>query len=304
MMNQNSELIRRIQLKELEILKVFQEICKRHNLRYFAIGGTCLGAVRHKGFIPWDDDVDVAMPYEDYEKFLEVADSELPEGYETFTPFNQKGDLHEYLSKIHNINTALIEAPCLKDKSAYRYWGIYIDIFMVHGMPTSKKEFRRLSRAVSFYGKLSRRLRMPMSDEQSLKGLVKYMLSFLLQHLGLPYDYFTQKSYNLIKNYPLGCSDKIIFPWRKSKRDKNGWYTNIFPYRDFRNTVELPFEDTTITIPAGYDDYLRIEFGDYMTLPPEEKRNNHMSYGGGGIVDLDRSYKYYAAQKEAGKLCL
>ena len=70
--------IRSVQLRELEILKVFQDICSRHNLRYFAIGGTCLGAVRHKGFIPWDDDVDVAMPYEDYAKFKAIARTELP----------------------------------------------------------------------------------------------------------------------------------------------------------------------------------------------------------------------------------
>ncbi|MBR1604027.1 MAG: LicD family protein [Synergistaceae bacterium] len=74
-----SETVRKIQLAELDIFKAFKAICDRHNLRYFAIGGTCIGAIRHKGFVPWDDDMDVAMPYEDYKKFFEIAKTELPE---------------------------------------------------------------------------------------------------------------------------------------------------------------------------------------------------------------------------------
>lgn len=87
--NEDMTLTRRIQLKELEILKVFQNICRRHGLRYFAIGGTCLGAVRHKGFIPWDDDIDVAMPYEDYLEFQRIAETDLPDNYGILSPLQK-----------------------------------------------------------------------------------------------------------------------------------------------------------------------------------------------------------------------
>ncbi|MBQ3376643.1 MAG: LicD family protein, partial [Synergistaceae bacterium] len=91
-----------MQLVELDIFKAFKAICEKHNLRYFAIGGTCIGAVRHHGFIPWDDDMDVAMPYEDYVKFFEVAPSELPEKYKFIHP------TVDGISRIYDEKTTMI----------------------------------------------------------------------------------------------------------------------------------------------------------------------------------------------------
>ena len=303
-MNQGNELIRKIQLKELEILKMFQEICKRHNLRYFAIGGTCLGAVRHQGFIPWDDDVDVAMPYEDYVKFLELADSELPNKYGIISPLKIKHCAMEYFFKIHDKTTAFIENDFILYSD--RYAGISIDIFPVHGLTDNEHEKKKTLLRARILRNMNRLLRheMKLLTEKLgfVKGFIAYVTGLPLK-LFLPFNYFTLKHERMLRKYKFGSYKKIIFPWRKDKRNENGWYTNIFPHDDFKETIELPFEDTTISVPVGYDNYLTMEFGDYMTLPPEDKRNNHMSYDGGGIVDLEKSYKYYAEQKEAGKLC-
>lgn len=303
MMKHDNELTRKIQLKELEILKVFQEICKRHNLRYFAIGGTCLGAVRHKGFIPWDDDVDVAMPYEDYMKLLELAKTELPENYKTYDAYSEKGCLWNHLYKIHDINTALIEGPCIKESHADRYWGIFIDVFPVCGVPATQKEFDSFMKAKRFYDKWNRKLRNNLRFRKTLRSLIAYPCCELFI-LFNPFYYFTRKAADLALKYPVGCSDKILFVDRPEKPNKYGWYKNIFMYEDFKNVIEVPFENMSINIPAGYDRYLTMDFGDYMTLPPEEQRLTHSEWFGGGIVDFERSYKYYAALKRAGKpLC-
>ena len=300
-MKHNNELVRKIQLKELEILKVFQDICKRHGLRYFAIGGTCLGAVRHKGFIPWDDDVDVAMPYEDYAKFLELANSELPENYGILDPINSRHCAFFSYFKIHDIKTAFIENAALKYED--RYAGIFIDVFPVHGLPENERERKQILFCSSVIKKFNHKLRFNFNDVSSFNGFILWVLCSPLK-LFLPFNYFALKHPNMMSRYTFGCSDKILFPWRGNKPNSEGWYKNIFCYEDFKDTLELPFEDTTISVPSGYDRYLTMDFGDYMTLPPEEKRINHAEFSGGGIVDFERSYKYYAALKRAGKpLC-
>ena len=121
----DGEFRRTLQLAELDILKEFKRICEEHNLRYFAIGGTCLGAVRHQGFIPWDDDIDVAMPYEDYVRFIEIAKPGLRKPYELFDPVDHEVCGCTFL-KMHNSNTAFIE----KVREAYTdsYFGVFIDI--------------------------------------------------------------------------------------------------------------------------------------------------------------------------------
>ena len=93
--------LRKLQLIELENMRIFSEICEKHHLRYYLVGGTMLGAIRHQGFIPWDDDMDVGMPRPDYERFLEIVRSELPEGY-SFLNYKQDAEYKRYFSRIVN----------------------------------------------------------------------------------------------------------------------------------------------------------------------------------------------------------
>ena len=121
----NSEL-RQFQICLLEIIKVFTNICETHNFRYFMIGGTMLGAVRHKGFIPWDDDVDIGMPRPDYENFLQMVSDELPEGYE-FLNYKQDALYKRYFSRIVNKNILVYNASNSKE-IVEKAW---IDIFPI-----------------------------------------------------------------------------------------------------------------------------------------------------------------------------
>ena len=124
-----------VQVKILSIFESVDSICKKNNIRYYAIGGTCLGAVRHNGFIPWDDDLDIAMPREDYDKFIQIAEHELPSNLRLFGVDNIEH--YECLFiKVHDINTTLIH----RDYKDYveRYAGVYIDIMPLDGIAENK----------------------------------------------------------------------------------------------------------------------------------------------------------------------
>lgn len=295
--------IRRIQLKQLEILKVFQDICRKHNLRYFAIGGTCLGAVRHKGFIPWDDDVDVAMPYEDYVKFLELSKTELPEYYSIFNPMNSKHCVFYCFYKVQDDRTAMIE-PDSKNHPD-QYTGIFIDIFALQGFPDGRLHQKLLKFISASCRNLNAALRRSPFEPPTTNSRKRwfFVLPILLLlsplKLILPYNYFAVLREKFISKYKFGSCKQIMFPWRSNNHNKFGWYSNIFPYEDFSETIDLPFEDTTIAVPKGYDRYLTMEFGDYMTPPEGKAKDAHHSDG--GIIDFSRPYTYYKNHPEAVK---
>ena len=291
-MDDNLSLTRRTQLKELEVLKVFQDLCRRHNLRYFAIGGTCLGAVRHKGFIPWDDDVDVAMPYEDYVKFCGIAetDPKLKGKYSILHHWHSKiyrSYTCHYFAKFFDTHTTFIENGNLDTPEVYK--GIFIDIFPVHGLPKSNLAVKVISLLSTISIGLNMTMRMPFKLMPTTTRKIFWLLLSPFR-LVLPFHFCTTSQEKFLSRYPFGCSDRIIFSWRRMKLFKET-YDNIFPYELFKTSTDLPFEDTTISVPAGYDEYLRIEFNDYMKLPPKEKQISAHSID--AIIDLDRPYTYY-----------
>ena len=128
----NSEL-RKLQLVELENMRIFSELCDRHGLRYYLVGGTMLGAVRHHGFIPWDDDMDVGMPRPDYEKFITIARKEMPQGY-SFLNYKYNKNYKRYFSRIVNDDVKIVNASNTK-RIEENAW---LDIFPFDGMPNNK----------------------------------------------------------------------------------------------------------------------------------------------------------------------
>ncbi|MBQ3625833.1 MAG: LicD family protein, partial [Synergistaceae bacterium] len=123
--------------------------------------------------------------------------------------------------------------------------------------------------------------------------LVQPYINYLVK-TNKPDDYLKLKRDNVFSKYLFdeNKSDKIIFPWRLPPNEKLYTYKQIFYYEDFKSTIEVPFEDTTMRVPVGYDRYLTMDFGDYMTLPPEDKRRSlHIETA--KIIDFERSYKYY-----------
>lgn len=280
--------IKEIQQVELRILKEFKRICNKYHLRYFAIGGTCIGAVRHNGFIPWDDDIDIAMPFEDYRKFQAIASKELLSNYSLFKPENH-AYWNDNFMKLQNDDTTFIEASKAKHKDCYT--GVNIDIMPIYGMPNGKRKQCFTSVICDILLFLNKRQRSPLCEQDSKLQKIIWFLNFPIRKYKT-YNYYTCLLKKMFEKYSFSYSDKIIFGWRKrpSRFHKNYTYQNVFNYEDFKEMTELRFEDTSIAVPCGYDRYLTMDFGNYMKLPPKEKRYpQHETV----LIDLNKSYKYY-----------
>lgn len=277
-----------LQEVELNLYKEFKRICEVHHLMYFAIGGTCIGTVRHKGFIPWDDDIDVAMPIEDYKKFIEIAPDELPPTIELYLIDEHPHWFRNFI-KIHDSNTTFAEADS-KDHLD-RYTGVYMDIMPVYGMPKGRIRQMVKSYINDYYQYMNRRQRIPYTNGRHFIDYLTKILRFVHGKKRNELTLYNELIDRCFGKYAFSNSDKVLFGWRD--RIENAHlafsYRTVFDYADFASTIELPFEDTTMRIPIGYDHYMTTEFGDYMKLPPEEKRITHNT----AIVDLNKPYKEY-----------
>ncbi len=278
-----------IQQQILNLFSVFRDICKRHNLTYFAIGGTCLGAVRHKGFIPWDDDMDVAMPYEDYKAFIEIACKELPSHYALLLPQCSQHWEQAFI-KLHNTQTTFIELSraCYPDA----YVGVFLDIMPLYGLPNKSWQQKYYAFLANIFIHQNKLFRYSWRQAISWSEKLIWCTTLLERLTSKPFDYFVHRIEITMGKLKFNNSNKILFGWRKQPflpwHHTN--YKQVFYYKDFASSIEVPFENTTIAIPIGYDNYLKMDFGDYMKLPPVEKRNpGHQT----AIIDLERPYSYY-----------
>jgi len=270
----------------LNILKEFDNFCKKHKLSYFLGGGTLLGAIRHEGFIPWDDDIDVMMNRTDYEKLLklypikesknspyEIQDHHIKEGY--FIPFARLVDTR-----------VIVDYPdqsiYLKGKYQHLY-NLYIDIFPIDGVPLSPLKQRVLFKKVKIL-KLGRLLAARRffyiypgknSFSKTLKSIFHLPYKLITKIVG--YKFFLNKIESLSKKYPYEFS-QFVAPI-------TGIYgmKEIVPKEVFSEKIMVKFVDSLFPAPIGYDLYLRKHYGNYMQLPPPEKQVNHF---GGGIYKI------------------
>lgn len=287
-------MLNNIQKEILNIFIVFKHICSKYDLKYFAIGGTCIGAIRHHGFIPWDDDLDVAMPIDDYLKFILVCKKELKKT--SYSILNTYKLYHVEFSfcKLQKDSTTFIEDSV--KPYVGRYTGIFIDVFPICGLPKSSFKREQIIRQNMLYHKFDIRMRLPLRHKKTLKWIIPWILIQPIKIFKRFY-YFTDKRWELFKRYKYDESQYIYFPWRPIP-NKDETYQDIFYREDFENPIEVPFENTTICVPNGYDRYLKMDFGDYMKLPPVDQQvGNHPAF-----VDLNTPFKYYADLMRQGKL--
>lgn len=268
-----------IQKVILDIFKAIDKICETYQLRYYAIGGTCIGAVRHKGFIPWDDDLDIAMPREDYERFIKIAEHELPDYLALVTP-EQIRHYECMFVKVQNINTTCIHN--ILREYPDRYGGVYVDIMPLDGVPHNLRERKKHFRKLRFYGRLNMNQRFkPKNLHTGVKRVIWHGIMFFCKKAD--YTYYYRKYDAELKKYKFEESNATSYGWSQRAEKL------IFPIEDFQDYVELPFEDYHMRCPVGYDHFLTILFGDYMKLPPKEQQEPvHQS-----LVDLYKSYKEY-----------
>ena len=263
------ETIKKIQDTEFEILQKIEHICKKHDITYFAVGGSVLGAVRHQGFIPWDDDIDIAMPRKDYEKFLHYAAEELPEGYFLQTFFTEKKSPF-YFTKIRKDNTKFVECY-LRNLDIHH--GIFVDIFPFDNVPDNdviKKLHYKLCRLASHLF-LSKSLTTVRSSETENNAGYKTFIRKLLHILLLPVPKallfrFLDRSVQMFNNRECKEISHIV---RKRLRIK---LEDLYPL------TELPFGEMIIPVPKNYDAYLTSQYGDYKNPPEKDNQYGHLPY--------------------------
>lgn len=264
---------------ELDLLNEFDRVCKKYNLRYYAFGGTLLGAVRHHGFIPWDDDIDVAMPMEDYKLIQEIAQKEFIHPYKLQTPYLDKGSYFSFM-KLRNENTTFMS----KVYSAQQFnQGAFIDIFpLVECPPDKVKEQRdKIFPSIMRCSNYMKRGCESMLNEQQME---RYKVFYT--------------------DTPLAEYEKIITEFDNPDYRGCGYYTHasLFFNRDeyhvwksslWSDVIDWPFENMEVPIPFGWESIMEEYYGDYMQLPALEKRvSNHSDM----IIDMENPYKLYIKQ--------
>lgn len=269
------------ELKKIEIamLREFVNVCDQLKLRYYLLGGTLLGAVRHQGFIPWDDDIDVGMLREDYEIFLQKGAALLPEHLFIQTNQSDPGYVHCF-AKIRNSNTTFVEISARKMNIHH---GVFIDIFPLDFYPDDAGERRKFDWSRKWYEhRISVVFDLP--GNYTLKGVVKKCLTKILlpslQAAIEKRDALYQKVpvSSMIANYGGAWGKKEIVP--------ASWYGK---------GAKVMFEGMELSAPAEYDKWLTQVYGDYMQLPPVEKRVGHHYVE---AADLHAPYTQYMRNRK------
>lgn len=270
------------QEKELDVLKEVIKIIEKHKLSYFAIGGTCIGAVRHKGFIPWDDDIDIIMPRNDYELFRTKLYKELPEFCEKNDGECSKSNYFNFI-KIYDKNTSLISDYAVDYPDFYT--GAFVDIMPVDGIYDNIL----LQKITIYRNLLIQRLNVLIRygcDGNDLKSLLKKAIYKALSNVN--YNYFDSLLTKLSMRNNYEKSNYICFTWRISK--KLPFSRKVFKKDYFEYYINVPFEDTTIRVPKKYNEYLKQDFGNYLEIPNESEQNSgHIIV----VSDMNMPIEYY-----------
>ncbi len=253
---------------EFDILSKFDDFCKAHSLSYFLAYGTLIGAVRHGGFIPWDDDIDIQMPREDYNRLLELFPKLSPfSNLRLIAPTDPDAE-HTFI-KITDERTVKVEAGHLyKSDSDYR--GIDIDIFPLDGQPKSDKEY------VKWYKRLRSVYRKIWISELEAEGDIKFSLRLAIAVFKIVRIFLPKRKKLLAKAAALHA----MYPYSESEyvgcvESYFNGIGNRNPKSAYEVGVTLPFEGRDFPVPSGYDQILTNMYGDYMKLPPGEAQVTH-----------------------------
>lgn len=253
----------------LKMLKEIDRICRKHQIQYMLDAGTLLGAVRHKGFIPWDDDVDLVFTRENYERFAQVVRKELPEGMELLEPRQLQGGnaFYDFTPRIIYVNSQTHE-----DGEEMKFYGgglnhLWVDLFILDKLPENKAAaaFTRFLQMAVYGLAMGHRYRL----DYSKYSLMNKIFVAALAAIG--------------KRIPMrkirGLQRRVSVKDNKGK-SRLRYYSNY--QQDYlyvtlneewiKETVDLPFEDTMLMAPKGWNQVLTWIYGDYQKLPPEEKR--------------------------------
>ena len=269
----DSEILKKLQKTELEILKDFVKICDKYNLPYFATGGTAIGALRHQGFIPWDDDIDVCMLRKDYEKFMEAAPQEMGERY-VFMTTETEPRYPLMFGKMVKKGTRFVEEAY---QQADYPLGIFIDIFPYDKTSEDPSRAEKTSEKDMALGKNS----CTDPDSKSEASGWNRRMEGKSRPVGLQDD---SRIFRLVHFTPQK-SARHYLKWAKKCEESDSDLYIDYSYltgdrlmireKEMYPLKKVPFEDMEVCLVREYDSFLRPEYGDYMQLPPEDQRHNH-----------------------------
>lgn len=258
--------IKEIKKLEIDTLKKFDDFCTEHNLKYCLTGGSLLGAIRHKGIIPWDDDIDIGMFRPDYNRLLELA-PQMPSDCRLFSI--ERGDKSARLyGRI--CNTDFVSVDKYYDESLSSYFGI--DIFPLEAVPSDPKEYAKFARKI----RTLRRMFI-FSNSALFKGN-GFLKAYILKPIPIIACKLigSKRIFKIFRN----LIEKIDYDSANHIALLTGRYTEKerYPKSKYYNLIRVEFEGLMLPSPADYDEYLTLLYGDYMKLPPESDQKPHHSF--------------------------
>lgn len=276
-----------LQKTELEILKTFISICDRLNLRYYLVCGTALGAVKYGGFIPWDDDMDVALPREDYRIFCKKAPSLLPSHY-FLQNYRTDPAFPCIYSKLRDSRTTYVEANAA-DLPIHH--GVYIDVFPLDGYPEKAAEAATLERKKQLM-RLMLASAFRLTDGHSLKAKMFLTCARLLgchRHTHKT----VQRLEQLLSRWPAGGSQTWC--------NHGNWQGQLeyAPWQQYGDGAWFTFEGLKVRVPEQFDAYLTQKYGNWREDPPQEQQIGHHGYA---VCDVARPYSAYIETLPNGKI--
>lgn len=273
----NKEELREYQLAQLELLDITDKICKENGLKYYLIGGTLLGAIRHKGFIPWDADIDIAMPREDYDAFLKYWAENPSERffYEHYSTEKNHLSPHAIL-KIKNTKVVMKD---MISKYKPKFDGIYMDVFPLDNPPELKEQQEQQANKIK---KIKRIVELKSGYEYNSNSAVKKIAKKIIQIALLPvsFTYLNKKVDNCMKKYSLPDGNYLV-----SMASHYSYWKQLMPKEIYGEPTRVTFEDRSYNAPAKTDEYLTRIYNDYMKLPSDDNLYSILDY----IVKVDYS---------------
>ena len=264
----DEEVLKHLQSLELMILKEFIKICEENDLTYYMYAGSLLGTIRHQGFIPWDDDLDVIMFRDDFERFKQIFTSTSHDRIKLLSIETEEDYFH------------LLAKLMLKDTLFEEKWvsqvdfniGINIDIFVLDDLSNNSFKRNYQLKKAFLYNKLLIMSKIRLDDLPFLTKVITHSGYHILNLLGIKPKWINKRCLNFLKKYQ-DENAEFVFDISATAEE----YPQIFNKKEFKKVNRAKFEDIEVNVPSNYDEILKSLYGDYMRLPPEEDRYNHIT---------------------------
>ncbi|HIX16636.1 MAG TPA: LicD family protein [Candidatus Hungatella pullicola] len=272
------EILHRVQQMELDILKDVMKLCRDNGLTFFGMAGTAIGAIRHQGFIPWDDDIDIAMPRRDFEKLLQLVEEQMGDKYYILN-YRTNENYPLMTTRICRRGTRFVDSP-MRDVDCP--FGIFLDMYVYDNIPDNDLAMKLQAWEAWFYSKLLilRSIPRPYLAQTGWKAKVITGIC-----IGV---HWMLKSLHVSKKGLAGRCERVCRRYEKKKTKRMAFYPDTNPFWNvvdksgLRPMQVLTFEGLKMPFPSTEDKILTYMYGNYMELPPVEKRKTHYPY----ILDL------------------